>query len=227
MRALVIGDLKFRVRRSDQRKTMQITVERDGRLTMTAPSRAEREQLERFAKAKRQWVYEKLALKELLPPPTRREFVSGEGFSYLGRSYRLKVVAKAPVPLKLEAGRFSLRGAEATRGEQAFAKWYVEHAQPWLDARVSEWATRLAVQPAGLTVRDQGYRWGSCGVDGQLYFHWKVIQLPPRLIDYVIVHELVHLKHGDHGPAFWAAVSRAMPDYELRRQRLRELGAVL
>lgn len=227
MRALVIGDLRFRLRRSDRRKTMQITVERDGRLTMTAPPQAARAQLERFAKAKRQWVYEKLALKEMLPPAPRKEFVSGEGFAYLGRSYRLKVVTEARVPLKLEAGRFVLRRADASRGEQAFAKWYLEHAQPWLSARAADWSMRLAVQPSGVTVRDQGYRWGSCGTDGQVYFHWKVIHLPPKLIDYVIVHELVHLKHGDHGPAFWAAVGRAMPDFEARRGQLRDLGAVL
>jgi predicted metal-dependent hydrolase len=227
MTALVVGDLKLALRRSDRRRTMQITVERDGALTITAPGRAQREQLENFVRAKRQWIYEKLALKESLPVVPKREFISGESFAYLGRTYRLQLVAGAPAPLKMDAGRFKMQRAQARAGAKHLTEWYIEHAQPWLDARVSEWANRLGVSPASVTVRDQGYRWGSCGAGGRLYFHWKVIQLPPRLIDYVIVHELVHLTHEDHGQAFWAAVARVMPDYETRRDQLRERGPAL
>ncbi len=224
MNALVVGDLKFAVRRSDRRRTMQITVERDGSLTMTAPPKCQREQLEKFARAKRLWVYEKLALKDELPPSVRKEFVSGEGFPYLGRSHRLQLVADDRAPLRLAAGRFKLPRAATRAGEQLFIGWYIEHAQLWLEARVAAWAARLGVTPSSVTVRDQGYRWASCGAGGRLYFHWRVIQLPPRLIDYLIVHELVHLTHDDHGRAFWAAVARAMPDHDQRRVELRTLG---
>ncbi|MBM4781453.1 MAG: M48 family metallopeptidase [Archangiaceae bacterium] len=206
---------------------MQITVERDGSLTMTAPPTCQRDQLERFARAKRLWVYEKLALKDELPPSVKREFVSGEGFPYLGRSYRLQLVRGERAPLRLEAGRFKLPRAQARAGEQLFTGWYVEHAQVWLEARVAMWAERLGVSPASVTVRDQGYRWASCAAGGRLYFHWRVIQLPPRLIDYVIVHELVHLTHDDHSPAFWRAMARVLPDCDSRRELLRRLGAQL
>jgi len=225
--ALVVGDLSFKVRSSTRRRTMQITVERDGTLTMLAPPRCQREQLERFARAKRRWVYEKLALKEMLPRPVRKEHLSGEGFPYLGRTYRLRLVAGDGPPLRLHEGFFKLRRKDASSGEHQFSVWYSDHARPWLETRVAGWARRLNLSPTAVTVRNQGFRWASCGADGRLYFHWKVIQLPPRLIDYVIVHELAHLTHEHHGRSFWAAVSRVMPDYEGRRSELLSFGAGL
>ena len=91
------------------------------------------------------------------------------------------------------------------------------HAQPWLERRVRGFAPRLDVGVAGVRVLDLGFRWGSCGAGGALNFHWAVILLPPRIVDYVIVHELAHLHERHHTPAFWRRVERAMPDYERRK----------
>lgn len=70
-------------------------------------------------------------------------------------------------------------------------------------------------------VRDLGYRWGSCGKNRVLFFNWKVLQLPVRLADYVIVHELIHLQVPNHGPDFWRAFERSMPDWRNRQEELR------
>jgi len=71
-------------------------------------------------------------------------------------------------------------------------------------------------------VRELGFRWGSCGRNGVVYLNWKLLQLPVRLTDYVIAHELVHLHEGQHRPEFWAALSRAMPDWRKRKDALAE-----
>ena len=192
---LAVGDLQLQMRRSERRRTMQITVERDGALTVTAPNRVPRAQLERFVRAKRFWIYSQLAAKEALPPPLRKEFVSGEGFAYLGRKYRLQLVGATAqeVPVRLESGRFKMRRGEAADGRTHLVRWYADHAQPWLTARVERWAARVGVTPGAVTVQDLGFHWGSCGKGGRLFFHWTAIQLPPRLLDYVVAHELVVL----------------------------------
>jgi predicted metal-dependent hydrolase len=69
-------------------------------------------------------------------------------------------------------------------------------------------------------VRDLGFRWGSCGKNGVLFFNWKVLQLPVRLVDYIIMHELIHLVEGHHGPEFSKALARAMPDWQKRKDAL-------
>jgi predicted metal-dependent hydrolase len=134
-------------------------------------------------------------------------------------------VAEQDVPLKLELGRFKMRRGEAAAdGRSTFVRWYTDHAQPWLAARVGRYVRRVHVAPGEVTVQDLGFRWGSCGKGSHLYFHWQSILLPPEILDYVVVHELVHLRQPHHTVDFWRAVERALPDWEHRRQWLAEHG---
>lgn len=222
---LTVGDLHFEVRRSQRRRTVQVTVDRGGELMVSAPEGCGAETMADFVRAKRFWIYTKLAEKEALrDEPRPRRFVSGEGFPYLGRSYRLLLVDddEQEAAVQLIRGRFRMRRSDAERGREAMHRWYVDHAAPWLGRRVERWVGRVEVEPSGVTVQDLGYRWGSCGKGGRLYFHWRAILLPPRLVEYVVVHELVHLVEAHHTPEFWRRLERAMPDFAERKQQLAE-----
>lgn len=222
---LQLDDLKFLIRRSTKRRTMQITVERTGELIISAPPDIGIDQLRNFVTEKRFWVYTKLAEKDRLQRKIpRKEFVGGEGFLYLGRSHRLKLVETQDVPLKLVNGRFALRQDAIAGAREHFIRWYSERARIWLAGRVVEYQSRMEVSPAGVKVQDLGYRWGSCGKGDWLYFHWKSILLPARIAEYVVVHEIAHLHEPHHIPAFWLRVERAMPDYAQRRAWLAEHG---
>lgn len=226
MPTLTVDDLRFEVAYSPRRKTVELSVERDGALVVRAPLGAATDRLEAFVRAKRTWVYKKLAEKDALRHVTPvKEYVSGEGFPYLGRSYRLLLVDQQDVPLRMEAGRFRLLRAEAGNGRAQFIAWYMEHGRAWLRRRVAALAPRVGVEPAGVEVRDLGYRWGSCGRAGGLNFHWATILLPPGIVEYVVVHELAHLRERNHTPEFWQAVERAMPDYLRRKAWLAEKGS--
>lgn len=225
MNMLTVDDLSFVLKRSARRKTMQITVERSGELVLAAPLDVEEGKLREFALEKRFWVYTKLAEKErLLRHVPTKEFVDGEGFLYLGRSYRLKLVDAQDVPLKLANGRFLLRREEIAKGREHFVRWYSMHARKWLQEAVKHNQVRMSVEPAGVKVQDLGYRWGSCGKGNWLYFHWKAILLPRRIAEYVVVHEMAHLHEAHHTPEFWLRVERAMPDFEQRKTWLAEHG---
>ena len=89
---------------------------------------------------------------------------------------------------------------------------------------MGKWATRIGVEPTGLEVRELGFRWGSCGKGGKVNFHWATILLPPSIVEYVLVHELVRLRETNHTPDFWLRVERALPDYEQRKAWLSEHG---
>jgi len=221
-----VDDLQFAIRRSTRRRTMQITVERTGELILSAPPDVGIAQLRGFVSEKRFWIYTKLAEKDRLQRPVpRKEFVGGEGFLYLGRTHRLKLVESQETPLKLTNGRFTLRHDVQARAREHFIRWYSERARVWLSGRVSDYQSRMEVAPAGVKVQDIGYRWGSCGKGDWLYFHWKTILLPPRVIEYVIVHELVHLSEAHHTPAFWTRVERVLPDFAARKRWLLENAA--
>jgi predicted metal-dependent hydrolase len=128
-------------------------------------------------------------------------------------------------PLALDHGRFRLRRAELTTGREEFVRWYTERARQWLERRVASWAPRLDVHPAGLRVLDLGHRWGSCGKAGKLNFHWTTILLPPSIVEYVVVHELLHLREPNHTPTFWRGVEAALPDSAERKDWLAANGA--
>lgn len=223
---LTIADLIFELRRSRRRRTVGITVDRGGELIVQAPEGVSVAQIERVVRSRLAWVYGKLALKESLSPTRRAwEIVSGETIHYLGRGYRLKLVPAQDVPLKLYQGRFLLRRDQQAQGEVHIVRWLTVHGQPWIERRVALLAERIGVAPAGVRVRDLGHRWGSCSRNGVVNFHWRVAQLPPRVVEYIVAHELVHLVEPHHTPAFWERLRRAMPDYPTRKAWLATHGA--
>jgi len=222
---LQIDDLVFQVRRSATRKTIGITVDRNASLLLAAPTRCSESQLEYAARSKQFWVYTKLAEKALLAwPPRTRTYVTGEGFSYLGRTYRLRLIDCAPggetLFLQLRQGRFNLRRDARDAAGAYFTEWYTSHAQPWLERCVDRWAERIGGCPSRVVVSDLGYRWGSCGHTSALNFNWRVIQLPPRIIEYVVAHELTHLLEPHHNAAFWRLLGQAVFDYQARKEWL-------
>lgn len=228
-----IGDLNFALRPSERRKTIGITVDRDGSLILLAPAACPDAHLERFAKEKLLWTYIKLAEKKLLiPSPRPKKYMNGEGFHYLGESYRLLLIDPQPdrnkaLPLMLQDNWFMLRRDERPRAEEHFVSWYTHQALRWLSTRVARLAHRIDVQPQSVNVRRLGFRWGSCSPKGHLNFHWRTILLPPEMIDYIVVHELVHLRERRHSSEFWRRVERIIPDYMQRKNWLMVNGGKL
>jgi predicted metal-dependent hydrolase len=222
---LHVGDLDVTVQVSGRRRSIRLTVERDATLTAVIPPGTDMAELTKAIKAKRQWLYGKLRERaEIGQPRPQRKYVTGEGFPYLGRSYRLLLVDDAPRAVRLNRGRLELRRDAAGDATRHLARWYRRAGEPWLRKRIAPWAQRMSVEVTALRVLPLGYRWGSCSADGKVNIHWAAMQLSPDLVDYVLVHELAHLRHHDHGPEFWQIVERAMPDYQARRDRLRSLG---
>ncbi|WP_372434134.1 M48 family metallopeptidase [Micromonospora luteifusca] len=217
---LRLGDLEVAVSVSEGRKSVRLTVERDASVTAVVSPRISTAELTKMIEAKRSWLYGKLAEKrDLGQLPPSKEYISGEGFLYLGRSYRLKVVDAGDV--RLVRGRLELaRGG----GAKELVGWYQRVGTPWLLRRVQPWASRMGADMTGLRVRPLGYRWGSCSHDRTVNIHWATMQLPPTLIDYVLVHELAHLRRPNHGSEFWRLVNRLLPGYEEYRERLRRAG---
>ena len=222
---LEVDGLSFEVHTSDRRKTLQITVERTGALSIVAPSKAEDRQLVDFVAEKLLWIHTKIEEKARLQQraPTK-EFVEGEAFLYLGKSYRLRLVEKQLVDLSLRNGRFCIRKASVQRGREVFEGWYARRAQDWFERQVAEQANRVGVAVKEVKVQDLGYRWGSFGTGGRVFFHWKAILLPPRIAQYVVIHELVHGLYPDHSANFWIKVEQHLPDWRWRKAWLAENG---
>ena len=223
---LEVGGLQFVVRRSARRKTLGLTVDRGGELVIHSPAAAAAEELRRWTRSKLLWVHRKLALKKAIVPRVRApEFVSGESFSYLGRSYRLQLVAEQDQPLRFDGRRFYLRNDVRACATDHFQRWFIGAGKKWIEERMEFLTHKIGVRPSRVEIRDLGFRWGSCGKNRVTYFNWKLLQLPVRLADYVLIHELAHLIEPHHGPEFSNLLDRSLPDWRLRQTELHAKAA--
>jgi predicted metal-dependent hydrolase len=232
MKATLNQDLSYQIVRS-RRATADIVIERDGRVIIRAPQQIPDERIEDVVESKRYWIYKNLAeWRDLNATRVLREYRNGEGFLYLGRSYRLLLVADQEEPLVLKGGRFCLRRDLVDVGEMpaaraAFRDFYIARGTERITSRVNYYAPKVGVAPRKVAVRELGNRWASCSPTGNVAFHWKCLMAPPAIIDYIIVHELCHLHHLDHTEAFWNEVDKVLPDYRERKAWLKTNGAGL
>jgi predicted metal-dependent hydrolase len=225
-------DIEFTLIRSD-RKTADIVIERSGEVIVRAPLQIDDEAVREAVADRALWVHRSLAEWEDLNSSRRlRPLVQGQSFAYLGRSYRLKFLADAEAPLRLKNGRWELSEAFVAReGEpaarKAFRDFYITKGLRLLSERVQHLAPLVGVPPGNVSVKELGYHWASCGVGGALNFHWKTLMAPQTVIDYIVVHELCHVRHRDHSDAFWNEVDKVLPRYRERKEWLRANGAAL
>ncbi len=218
---LTVADLDFEVRRSQRRRTRELTIDRGGELVLHAPVSASTDELRRWVESKLLWVHRKLLAKEAHPGKTSiLDAVTGETITYLGRNYRLKLVDQQETPLRLQGEWFLLQKADRENAAHLFQKWYEDSGTEWIKRRVNVWRAKVCAVPEGLIVSDLGFRWGSCAKSGILRFNWRLFQLPVRLIDYVIVHEMAHLHERNHTAEFWRILDRALPHWRERKEEL-------
>lgn len=233
MGARKIRDIEYQLLEGSERKTTDIVIERDGSICVRPPLHMTPEQVDVVVDSKRMWIYKNLAeWRELNATNIVREWVNGESFLYLGRNYRLSLVSAANAPLTLKDGRFQLdRNSIDKEGEvaakQAFMDFYNEKGLERITKRVAYFAPKIGVTTGKISIKELGYRWATCASNGNLGFHWKCMMAPPKVIDYIIVHELCHLHHRDHSVAFWNEIDKVMSDYNERKEWLRINGVSL
>lgn len=222
------GRVPVHLQHSD-RKTLAISVYPDLRVEAVAPLEADEERLREKLKKRLPWILrQRWYFEGLLPHPPPRRYVPGETHCYLGRQYRLKVNEETRSEVKLK-GRFlevttpERNNTEAIRLQ--VESWYQERAKDYFQRKLDDLFERLRgrdVSPPKLTVRRMKTRWGSCTSDGHILLNPDLVQAPSHCVEYVIVHELCHLVHPNHGAGFKRLLMNLLPDWERRKKRLAE-----
>lgn len=221
--------LPFTLHRTNRQKTVSIAVDpRDG-VHVKAPASVARDRVDDIVRRKAPWILERIARSaDLPPPPSPREFVSGETFLYLGRQHRLRVVvADGEEGVRLAHGRFVVTvkpNSGPRRVRSLLVRWFRDRAEGRIPAVAARWAARMGLGEVRVLIRDQKQRWGSCDAAGVVRINWRVVQAAPGLIEYVVAHELTHVRHPSHTAAFWATLGRWIPEYERLRHGLRVIG---
>lgn len=222
-------ELTYTIRRSDKRRKLTITVERDRSVVVHAPRDASEETIRRVLEAKKQWLYEKTRHPQKyqgLPHPPGKELVSGESALYLGRQYRIDIVDDDSSEIRF-THRFLVPASRVARRRSVLRDWYIARAHEKILPRIERHARQLGVVFKQAKIVDTRYRWGSCTVKNNVNFNWRLIKAPMFVIDYVIVHELAHLLEANHTPRFWNIVRTHVPKMEKARIWLNVNGQLL
>lgn len=219
----------YAVRRSAKRKKLTITVERDRSVVVLAPANVSAKTIRRVVESKRQWIFEKTHHDQKyqeLPHPPGKELVSGESALYLGRSYRIEILADGVDEIRF-AQRFLIPTSYAMRRKSALRDWYLARANEKILPRVEHLANELGIEFKRAKIVDSHYRWGSCTAQDNVTFNWRLIKAPMFVIDYVIVHELAHLIEANHTSRFWNIVRTHVPRTAKARAWLAGNGQLL
>lgn len=225
---LPTGDLRVRLVRSARRRTVQIVVSAEGHVEVRGPPRCTVAEALAVLRTHETWlertllrVQESATRRPVLAEGARLRLVDAELTLRLGRSPRPQVTRRGdtvwlcgPVP-------------EVAALRPTLVAWYREQARAWLPHRLAELALQVGLRPRRVIIRDQRSRWGSCSSRGTISLNWRLVLVPRPLADYVLVHELCHLRHLSHSGAFWRLVATTMPDWRERRARLHEIQAKL
>ena len=209
------------------RKTISIRITDDGEIEVRAPKNIDERVILEVIKKKEQWIKRKIdEIKVRDPQFKRKEFVNGEGFLYLGKYYRLQIVDNQDVPLKLQ-GYFLLSREYLPQAREVFIDWYKRKAYKKIEERAQFYSKMTGLKYNKINITNAQKRWGSCSPNGNLNFSWRLIMAPISVIDYVVVHELVHLRIKNHTKEFWNSVKVILPEYEKQAQWLKDNGYLL
>jgi len=194
-----------------------------GEVSVVAPSRRSLDHAMDFARSESSWIARRLAH---VPEPVDLE--PGATVPFRGEEHTIRPAARGPAPVWIERGsrviRISGHQEHAPRRLLDFLK---REARKMFEARVFHYAELVGVQPKRITVRDTASRWGSCSTTRSLSFSWRLILAPPFVLDYVVAHEVAHLKHMNHGTRFWSLVRELVGDAETPQEWLSKNGPLL
>jgi predicted metal-dependent hydrolase len=199
---------------------MAIQITRDAMLVVRAPLKFPEKEIERFINAKQEWIL-KHQHRQLQKQGTKKEFVDGEEYLFLGQKYRLQITPDYSSKVLFD-DTFLLSKFQLPYAKKKFEEWYRLHAKKQLTIRAKKYSVIMGVEFKRLAITGAETRWGSCSSQATINFSWKLIMAPEEVVDYVVIHELAHIRHHNHSQAFWNFVEGFDPLWKQHRQWLKD-----
>lgn len=218
--------IEYQIKYSN-RKTLNISVERDRSIIVRAPHYLTAEKIDKVVQSKRQWIKEKLNHTQKYPLISEsKEFVSGETLMYLGKNYQLLVIDDEIEGIEFDQ-RFRISKSNQSKANELFKKWYLSQALKKIEPLATKYAQSLGVEYNQFKTSEMKYRWGSCTPANNIIFNWRIIKAPMYVLEYLVAHELVHLLEDNHTQRFWNILSIQVPNYEKAKNWLKKNGQLL
>jgi hypothetical protein len=220
--------IDYQLKFSD-RKSLGITVTPEAQVLVNAPLDSSKEKIREKILKRAPWILKQQSyFLSFQPRVTEKLYISGETHLYLGRQYQLKITDSKAEKVKLSGGFLIVSTSDKSKAKALVNQWYLNHARIQFEKIAKPIVDRFQLQykaPDSLILRNMPLRWGSCTPKGKILLNPELIKAPKGCIEYVIVHELCHLIHRDHSPAFFQLQARYMSDWERWKEKLERLMA--
>jgi predicted metal-dependent hydrolase len=210
-----------------RRKTVALIIQADGKLTVRAPLRMSGIEIRKFVQNHEAWIRKNRDRIKSSPPPLEKMFREGELFMFMGKEYPFTIIKHQRPALILTDNKFQLSVSELLTARQEFTSWYKKQARTVISKRVDFYANQLTFKYTKIRISSARTRWGSCSSNGTLSFTWRLVMAPPEIVDYVVLHELVHTQIKNHSKQFWLRLSEILPEYKMHVRWLKENGKYL
>ena len=207
--------------RRSSRRTIALRIDQLG-LRVGAPLHARLDDIESLVRQHGRWVLDKLATWRERPPPATLQASDGSTLYLLGEVWTLRLREGRRTAWRFAANQLHLTVSPTVNALELLERALRAQARQHLGERLTHYAQRLDVPTPPLRLSSARTRWGSCSRQGGIALNWRLLFLQPGLVDYVVCHELAHLKEMNHGPRFWSVVEQLCPEWRERRQALRE-----
>jgi predicted metal-dependent hydrolase len=204
------------------RRTVALQILPTGELIVKAPTRASLSFIHTFIEKNREWIEKHLQKARQGTPVLKHEYKHGEIFLYLGEKVMLTIGDYAEIAVSQKQLHFP--HGIAFRIQKELKSWYIKQARDLITRQVAFFAEEMDAQYNDVTFSDTRSQWGRCTHDNRLQFSWRLIMAPLLVINYVVIHELVHTKEKNHSAAFWSKVRRYNPSYRQQIKWLKEHG---
>ncbi len=210
-----------------------------GKVEVVAPVKVAEHKIHQFVQSKQQWIVQALAKiatkshqhKTLAPAV----YSHGAEIPYQGASYKLAIRSTPLKRIKIEFSREFIAHIpdalmikdHSAEIKEALIHWMKKQSKSRVEQLVNHHAEKKQLLPRTIKIKTQKSRWGSCGIHNDIHINWLLIIAPPEVLEYVVVHELCHIKIRNHSAHFWALVAEHLPDYQSRRHWLKKHGSSL
>lgn len=205
------------------RKTIALQINENAELIVRAPFHVSQRRINQFIEEKKDWIAKthKKALYRKKISEENSEIRDGKRALFLGKEYEIRLNGKIK-SIEVDENVMQFPFSKIDNAEYYLAMWYKKKAKKIIIPRTEKYAEAIGVSFSKIAITSAKKRWGSCNSKGNINFSYRLVMTPPEVIDYVIVHELMHLKELNHSAKFWARVETVIPDYKQRRKWLKE-----
>lgn len=225
--------MQYTIKRSARRRTVSLEI-RDAQLLVRAPVGVAERDLDRFVRQKSTWIARKVrAQQQLLARIPEYRYVSGTRLPFLGQWLTLSIEDGASGQVERVGDQLRVRCSRRSRLEpedqarRLVQGWYREQGLARLSAKTDSLTRQMGLTHAGVKVRVTRSKWGHCTGSGEIQYNWQILLAPEAVVDYLVAHEVCHLRHHNHSRAFWQLVEQMCPDYPRQRDWLKANGRCL